>query len=103
MEGDAGSEELLRLNEDAVGVSQKEPSFGPYEGFLDEDVLGEPDLADYFTQWENLSDASVIAICRTYANYLAAKTRPMKYKRARTEVFNTGIKAGFLPSTGEEL
>lgn len=97
---DAGSEELARLNEDAVGVSQKEPSFGPYEGFLDEDVLGEPDLAEYFAQWPDLEDASMIAMCRCWANYLAAKTRPKKYRKT---VLNTGITAGYLPSTGEKL
>ncbi len=86
-EGDAGSEELARLNDDAISVSQKTPDYGPYEGFMDDEaVLGEPDLAEYFAQWE-LSDAGCIAICRTYANYLAAKTRPKKYlKRTRTEV-----------------
>lgn len=34
----------------------------------------EPDLQEYFAQWD-LDETQVIAICRTYANYLAQRVR----------------------------
>ncbi len=70
------NEQLAALNGFEEGQSQKTPANWLEEE--DEAVLGEPDLAEYFAQWE-LNDPAVIAICRTYANYLAAKTRPKKY------------------------
>lgn len=43
----------------------------------------EPDLAEYFSAFEGLSEASQVAICRTFANYLAAKQRREPVKRRR--------------------
>lgn len=43
----------------------------------------EPDLAEYFSGFEGLSEASQVAICRTFANYLAAKQRREPVKRRR--------------------
>lgn len=40
-----------------------------YDAFYEE-----PDLRSYFSQF-NLTDQAVIALCRTYANYMAQKTR----------------------------
>lgn len=34
-----------------------------------------PDLNDYFSQWPAMKDFTKIALCRTYANYLAQKMR----------------------------
>ncbi len=47
------------------------------EEYEEEDVLGQPDLGDYFGQWD-MPPASEIALCRTYANYLAQKTKVVK-------------------------
>lgn len=38
----------------------------------DEEILDQPDLASYFSQWE-ISDKHVILLCRSYASYLSAK------------------------------
>ncbi len=48
-----------------------------YEEEEDMDVLGQPDLGDYFGQWD-MPPSSEIALCRTYANYLAQKTKIVK-------------------------
>lgn len=40
-----------------------------------------PDLGEYFANF-GLPNESQIAMCRTYANYLAALTRPKRYKKA---------------------
>ncbi len=45
-----------------------------YEEELDVDVMGQPDLGDYFGQWA-IPPSSEIALCRTYANYLASKIK----------------------------
>ncbi len=50
----------------------------PEEEEVDEEALLGPDLADYFATF-GLAHESQIAMCRTYANYLAALTRPKKY------------------------
>jgi len=42
--------------------------------------VGKPDLAEYFDQFK-MDDQSVIAVCRSYASYLAAKNRPAGGKR----------------------
>lgn len=40
----------------------------------EEEIEEEPDLQGYFSQWD-LDETQVIAICRTYANYLAQRVR----------------------------
>ncbi len=45
-----------------------------YEEEEDQAVLGQPDLGDYFGRWE-MPPSSEIALCRTYANYLASKLK----------------------------
>lgn len=45
----------------------------------DEDVLDQPDLAEYFQEWE-IPDKDVILMCRAYASYLSAKKRPFARK-----------------------
>lgn len=40
----------------------------------------EPDLASYFSKF-GLDPSSQIAMCRTYANYLAALVRPKRYRK----------------------
>jgi len=49
----------------------------------------EPDLAEYFAQYEGLTEASQIAICRTFANYLAARARREPVKRRRRSLLHT--------------
>ena len=63
-------------------VARKRPL---WRDFCEEDeaVLESPDLAQYFDQFENMPDESRIAICRTYANYLAAKLRRLKPPQKR--------------------
>ncbi|AXH75937.1 MAG: hypothetical protein [Cressdnaviricota sp.] len=39
-----------------------------------EEFFNEPDLAEYFSKFE-MSNFQIIAMCRTYANYLAQKER----------------------------
>jgi len=36
---------------------------------------GEPDLTAYFAQWPDMEEFAQIAMCRTFANYLAQKMR----------------------------
>ncbi len=40
----------------------------------DRDAMAQPDLGEYFGQWE-MPASSEIALCRTYANYLASKMK----------------------------
>lgn len=65
-----------------------ERSYAMKQPMVYEDEEQEPDLAGYFAQFD-LEDPSVIAICRTFANYLAArqpkKSRGPYQKRARKE------------------
>lgn len=49
----------------------------------------EPDLAEYFSGFEGLTEASQIAICRTYANYLAARARREPVKRRKRSILHT--------------
>lgn len=67
-------------------VAAKEPILD-CEGDEGEDLLAleSPDLAEYFDQFEGISEISQIAICRTYANYLAARQKraPSRMKRQR--------------------
>lgn len=56
-------------------IAQKEP-WAPV-------AYEEPDLAEYFGQFEGLTEASQVAICRTFANYLAAKQRREPVKRRK--------------------
>jgi len=50
-----------------------------------EDVLGVPDLASYFANF-SLPNFSIIAICRTYANYLAQQERSKRPTIKRIKV-----------------
>jgi len=59
----------------SAAVAGKEP-WAPVEYM-------EPDLAEYFSGFEGLSEASMVAICRTFANYLAAKQRREPVKRRK--------------------
>lgn len=64
------------------------PGKKPFAAWQWEDQLEAnevPDLADYFSQFLGLQEVSQIAICRTYANYLAAKRKRLTppTKRAR--------------------
>jgi len=56
----------------------------------DAEALGNnPDIGEYLSQF-NLPDQSQISLCRTWANYLAAKHRPISYKKkARTVNYGT--------------
>ncbi len=40
----------------------------------DEAAMAQPDLGEYFGQWE-MPPSSEIALCRTYANYLSSKLK----------------------------
>ncbi len=46
--------------------------YAPQGSMSDEEVLEQPDLAEYFSQWV-IPDKQVILLCRSYASYLAAK------------------------------
>lgn len=63
--------------------------FSAYSGFFRQE--SEPDLVVYFSQFLDLPEVSQIAICRTYANYLAAKQKRLKpqKKRQRQLVFSS--------------
>jgi hypothetical protein len=60
----------------------------PHQYFEEEEEL-EPDLAAYFSDFPHLDDTQIIAICRSFANYLVSlrpkKPRGPYQKRARTE------------------
>lgn len=76
-EGGFSPPPLLR----AAAVAGKRPRTLFFED--EDEVLEETvDLGVYFAQF-NLPHASQIALCRTYANYLAALTRPKKYNVAK--------------------
>jgi len=55
-------QEAMQCDEDYVDLSAPEQ-------------YDEPDLESYFAPFNHLDDTQVIAICRTYANYLAQKVR----------------------------
>jgi len=81
------SEELPRdlLHVSALGVGAKRPvgllepedeeGDGEETGFLNT-----PDVGAYLTHFA-LDPEQQIALCRTWANYLAAKNRPKKYSK----------------------
>ncbi len=48
-----------------------------WENPEDEAVMAQPDLGEYFGQWE-MPPSSEIALCRTYANYLASKLKAVR-------------------------
>lgn len=41
---------------------------------------GQPDLEDYFSQWD-IPPRDIVGICRAYASYLAATTGCMRVKK----------------------
>jgi len=43
--------------------------------YCEEDYYAEPDLHGYFSQFPGMEDFTIIAMCRTYANYLAQKLK----------------------------
>jgi len=45
-----------------------------------EDSDGQPDLDDYFSQWD-ISAKEQILMCRAYASYLSAKRAPFKKQK----------------------
>lgn len=45
----------------------------------DESSSEQPDLAEYFSQWE-ISDAEQIRLCRSYASYLVAMKKDFAKK-----------------------
>jgi len=49
---------------------EREGVVGPY---FEEDFDG-PDVDEYLSQWD-ITDSTKIGLCRTYANYLAQRTR----------------------------
>lgn len=46
-----------------------------FDGLSQPRFLNLPDLDEYFSQWPNLEDFSIIAMCRTFANAKAQKMR----------------------------
>jgi len=81
-EQDDGDEEILAhekvYKEDYAKRLRCDEDYG-------EDVLGVPDLASYFANF-SLPNFSVIAICRTYANYLAQQERSKKPQIKRIKI-----------------
>lgn len=73
-EGGVEAPLLLR----SLAVAGKRPLAAAFE----EEGEEQPDLAEYFASF-GLAHESQIAMCRTYANYLAALTRPKKYKSSK--------------------
>lgn len=76
---DSGDEEPKLRRSGAFAGKRPRNLFGDFE---EADVEQSPDLASYFAQF-GLPNESQIAMCRTYANYLAALTRPKKYNKTR--------------------
>jgi len=66
------------INFGALGTRplERTTSFAPWR----EEPEDEIDIQAYLEQFD-LPPASQIAICRTYANYLAANSRPRAYKK----------------------
>lgn len=61
------------------GREPQTPFAGKAPLWTDDQLVEEsPDLADYFSEFQGISEVSQIAICRTYANYLAAKQKRLK-------------------------
>lgn len=52
------------------------------DGFRRWSILAAPDVGEYLAYFR-LSNENQIAVCRTWANYLAAKNRPKKYLKAK--------------------
>lgn len=68
--------------ESAGGVGAKRARSHEWEQ-EDSSVEECPDLGEYFSGFE-LTAVSQIAMCRTYANYLAALSRPKRYTKRGT-------------------
>lgn len=64
--------ELLQRGKRVRAFQQSQLCDEQYDAFYEE-----PDLRSYFAQFQ-LSEQSQIALCRTFANYLAQKTRVAK-------------------------
>lgn len=51
----------------------------------------DPDLDRYFGQWPDITAANRIAICRTYANHLAAVTRTTRTRGTYSKKRSRGV------------
>ncbi len=82
-DNEEGSCEVLprELTRSVAGKRPRQVLFEEEEGWGSEEP-GEPDLALYFGRF-GLERESQVAMCRTYANYLAALARPKKYKSSK--------------------
>jgi len=76
----ADDEDHPRVYTQAAGKRPAHLSHQVEEEEEDSDAPGAPNLAEYFAQFE-LAPQSVIAMCRTYANCLAATLRAAKSLR----------------------
>lgn len=94
-----------------LGVSQKRPYMYAEEAFDDdEDIVrdegneedeasdgnrellrGTPDIGAYLTSF-HLTDAEQITLCRSWANFLTAKNRPLRYRTDKGKKHKTAKK-----------
>lgn len=60
-------------------VGGKRPRYMLPHNQEDVEVMDQPDLAEYFAQWE-ISEKDQILMCRAYASYLAVKKNRFQNK-----------------------
>lgn len=90
---DEEEEELDDEDDDEIRAHAREYKRNFQRSLICEEHVGDqpPDLEKYFGQWPNMSEFSMIAMCRTFANYKAQKMRALKPKaEKKTRVVNYG-------------
>jgi len=67
-------------DEEEILATAREYKRNFQQSLICEEHVGDqpPDLERYFAQWPNMSEFSMIAMCRTFANYKAQKMRALK-------------------------
>ncbi|AXH76230.1 MAG: hypothetical protein [Cressdnaviricota sp.] len=76
---DHGEVQVLRRSHATVSAGKRPRYHMPPHNQEDEDILEQPDLAEYFAQWE-ISEKDQILMCRAYASYLAVKKNKFEPK-----------------------
>jgi len=90
---DEEEDELDDEDDDEIRAHAREYKRNFQRSLICEEHVGDqpPDLEKYFAQWPNMSEFSMIAMCRTFANYKAQKMRALKPKvEKKARVVNYG-------------
>ncbi len=78
--GDEQTPRSLKRQHAGMDLRCSEAWMEPQQEEEDLDVLGQPDLGEYFGQWQ-IPPTAEIALCRTYANYLASKMKAARVNK----------------------